>query len=88
MGVVVSKIGDPTYGIFVKPSVRKRKIVSVEVEGELFEVEIVEVPFREGVELRCVVGGEEIRVGDRGLGESEALRLMRLEIQKLLDSSG
>ena len=38
------------------------------------------------VELRCIVGEEEVRVSDRQLGEYEALRLLKEEIKAVLDA--
>ena len=64
--------------LFVKES--EKHILNV--DGEDFEVCIVQIPFREGVEVRCPLGEEELRVSDRGLGEHEALRLMEEEIRK------
>lgn len=65
-----------------KSGIRSRKVISIFVAGEDYEVEIVEIPFREGVELRCQVGQELIRISDRQLGEHEALRLLAEEIVK------
>ena len=65
-----------------KAGIRSRKVVSIFVAGADYKVEIVEIPFREGVELRCQVGSELIRISDRQLGEHEALRLLAEEIAK------
>ena len=58
----------------------------IEVNGEEYEVQAVETPFREGVELHCRVGGSDIRVSDRGLGRHEALRLIKEEIKAKLNT--
>ncbi len=62
---------------------RKAKSSLVTVDGIQYPVEVVEIPFREGVELRCVVEGETVRVSDRGLGEAEAFRILEDEIRAL-----
>ncbi len=61
---------------------RSIKSVELEVGGDKYTVEVLEYPFREGVELRCLVGEDVIRISDRQLGEREALRLMAEEIEK------
>ena len=61
---------------------RSKKTKSIEVAGQSYLVQIVEIPFREGVELVCEVNGEEVRVSDRGLGEHEAFRLLVEEIER------
>lgn len=61
--------------------VRSQQVLELDVDGEIFEVEIIEIPFREGVELKCTLGDEEIRVSDRGLGDHEALRILADEIR-------
>lgn len=63
-------------------SIRSRKAITVFVAGEEYQAEVVEIPFREGVELRCKIGDEEIRISDRQLGEHEALRLLAEEIER------
>lgn len=68
----------------MKLAVRANRQKTIQVGEQSFIVEIFEIPFREGVELRCVVAGEEIRISDRQLGENEALRLMSDEITKRL----
>ncbi len=65
---------------------RLKDSFELEVDGEVFEVEIAEIPFREGLELRCTVEGELIRVSDRGLGLHEAKRLLGIEVKRFLDS--
>lgn len=67
-------------------TVRSQKTEWVDFDGELVEVEVLEIPFREGVELRCVVNGEEIRVSDRGLGYQEALRVLRDEVRQFRET--
>lgn len=67
--------------------IRSQQIHKLEVAGVEYSVSVIEIPFREGVELRCVVEGEEIRVSDLGLGEHEALRLLEEKIQSFLDFS-
>ena len=66
--------------------VRSKKTLELEIDGDTYEVEVLEIPFREGVELKCVVSGEEIRVSDRGLGDHEALRLLEVEVRRFLES--
>ena len=66
----------------MKLSVRSQKRLTLTIQDETYEVGVVELPFREGVELRCRIGDEELRVSDRGLGEHEALRLMEDEIRR------
>lgn len=61
---------------------RSQKTVPLEVDGHTYTVSVIEIPFREGVELRCEVDGEVLRFSDRQLGESEALRLLAEEIQR------
>ena len=61
---------------------RSAKSKTLTVDGAEYSIEIIEIPFREGVELRCKIGDDEIRISDRQLGESEALRLMEDEIRK------
>lgn len=51
------------------------RFLDVEVQGKTYKVKVVEYPFREGVELSCKTGKEEIHVSDLGLGLHEALRL-------------
>ncbi len=65
---------------------RLKNSFELEIEGDIFEVEIAEIPFREGLELRCNVEGELIRVSDRGLGLHEAKRLLEIEVKKFLNS--
>jgi len=65
---------------------RLKESFDLEIEGEIFEVEVAEIPFREGLELRCSVEGELIRVSDRGLGLHEARRLLEIEIRKFIAS--
>lgn len=55
---------------------------TISLDGREFEIEIESFPFRENVELRCVVDGERIRVGDRQLGVDEGIRLLMTEIRK------
>ena len=61
---------------------RSLKKLSLSVGDAVYSVDVVEIPFREGVELRCQVGDEEIRISDRQLGEREALRLLAEQIEK------
>lgn len=61
-------------------SIREKREVEIVVGGETFVVEVIEIPFREGVELRCLYEGEELRMSDRQLGEREAFRLLEEEI--------
>lgn len=62
-------------------SVREKRFCEIVVGAERFVVEVIEIPFREGVELVCTVDGEELRFSDRQLGEREALRLLEEEIR-------
>ena len=64
----------------MKVEVRSKKSRAIEVEGTSYEVDVVEIPFREGVELRCRLGDELLSVSDRGLGEHEAFRLLEQQI--------
>lgn len=64
--------------------VRDRREINLIVEGQSFVVEVLEIPFREGVELLTKVNGQEVRISDRQLGEEEALRLIEEEIKRLL----
>lgn len=59
---------------------RFRKTVRLDLEGEIVEVEVIEYPFREGVEAWCTYRGEEVRFSDRQLGQREALRLLKEEL--------
>ena len=61
---------------------RYEKEVTVTVSGKEYLVAVREIPCREGVELSCWIEDDEIRVSDRGLGEHEALRLMKEEIAR------
>ena len=63
-------------------SLRSDTTFLLTVEEKEYTVRRIEIPFREGVELSTVVEHKEIRVSDRGLGEDEALRLLRIEIEK------
>ena len=68
------------------PMHRRQNKFQLEFQGELLEAEVRELPFREGVELRCFYEGEEFRVSDRGLGEHEALRLLKEELARFVAS--
>ena len=61
---------------------RSKRVRQLEVDGKLYEVELLEIPFREGVEFCCRAFEPPIRLSDQGLGESEGLRLLTLEIQR------
>ena len=61
---------------------RNIKLRTLTVGEQHHPVQIIETPFREGVELRCTVNGEAITIGDRQLGEHEAFRLLEEEIRK------
>lgn len=65
---------------------RSIKTINILVDGENYQADLIELPFREGVELECEVGGELLRVSDRGLGEDEAVRLMK-ELIKTAESN-
>ena len=62
--------------------IRSLRKLSLTVGSEVYSVDVVEIPFREGVELRCRIGEDEIRISDRQLGEREALRLLAEQIEK------
>ena len=53
----------------------------ITVDGSEYPVVVREVPFREGIELSCRIGDEEVRVSDRGLGQQQAVRLLEDEIR-------
>ncbi len=63
-------------------SLRSKDSFLLNVDNQDYIVERIEIPFREGVELQVVIDGELLRVSDRGLGEHEAIRLLKQEIQK------
>ena len=67
---------------------RLKDSFELQIEDDVFEVEVAEIPFREGLELRCQVEGELIRVSDRGLGLHEARRLLEIEIKRFLKIAG
>ena len=69
-------------GSKVKVEVRNKTCREIEIDGERYQVEVVEIPFREGVELRCQCGEELLTVSDRGLGEHEAFRLLEEQIRE------
>lgn len=70
------------------PDVRMRRQSTLSIDGQEFSVELIEIPFREGVELSCEIEGVRIQVSDRGLGEHEAFRLLEDAIREhLLTSS-
>ncbi len=60
---------------------RFQKELALTVDGQEYTAVLREIPFREGVELSCLIDGEELRVSDRGLGEHEAVRLLEEEIR-------
>lgn len=68
----------------MRAGVRSRRRHALTVSGREYQVQVIEIPFREGVELRCTVDDEELRVSDRGLGEHEALRLLTEAIEEKL----
>lgn len=63
-------------------SLRSKDSFLLNLDNQDYIVERIEIPFREGVELQLVLDGELLRVSDRGLGEHEAIRLLKQEIQK------
>ena len=63
---------------------RSENSLELVVDGKTYEVLVREIPFREGVELSCMVDDQQIRVSDRGLGDHEALRLLEEEIRTYL----
>ncbi len=65
---------------------RSKKITTLSIDSEKFSVEILEYPFREGVEVRSVVRGKQLSFSDRGLGLEEAIRLLKEEIVKIIAS--
>ena len=62
-------------------TIRSKDRFLLDVHGHTHEVQRYEYPFREGVELVTTINGKEIRVSDRGLGDHEAVRLLRIEIE-------
>ncbi|GEM_PF-5719736 len=66
----------------MKLTKRREEKRSTIVDGETYYYQLLEIPFREGVELLCDHFSPPLRVSDRGLGEHEALRLLELEITK------
>ena len=64
----------------VERSLKREKIV---LGDQSLDVVVREIPFREGVELSCHFEGKEIKVSDLGLGEAEAFRLLKTELEKL-----
>ena len=65
---------------------RYKEDLQLEVDGQIYDIEVLEIPFREGVELRCEIEGELVRVSDRGLGIDEAKRLIEVEIRRFLSA--
>jgi hypothetical protein len=63
-------------------SKRLEKTKSITIDGKSYLIRIQEIPFREGVELFCLIDNKELRIPDLGLGEHEAFRLMEVEIRK------
>ena len=63
---------------------REDRQIVLSVDGGEYQIEVIEIPFREGVELLCRIGDDEVRVSDRQLGEYEAVRLMEVEIRARL----
>ena len=61
---------------------RNIKLRTLTVADHHYPVQVIETPFREGVELRCSIGNETITISDRQLGEREAFRLLEEEIRK------
>ena len=66
----------------MKVSIKSKQFRSIKVCGKEYKVEVIEMPFREGVELRCFLDDEELRVSDRQLGEKDALRILAEQIKK------
>ena len=62
---------------------RRKRTETICVRGREYLVTVVERPFREGLELCCDTGKERIRVSDRGLGKHEAVRLLKLELERI-----
>ena len=58
---------------------------SIAIGGKHYTVSLHRFPFREGVELRCVIGNRRFAISDRGLGEHEAFRLLEEEIAQFLE---
>lgn len=63
-------------------NIRSKRSIDIEVGGVAYTVDVVEIPFREGVELQCEMDDEIIRFSDRQLGEDDALRLLKEEIAR------
>lgn len=65
--------------------IRSKQVRKLDIADVEYSVSVIEIPFREGVELRCIVAGEEIRVSDLGLGEHEAMRLLEEKVKRFLE---
>jgi hypothetical protein len=65
---------------------RKSGNLTLTILGEDVDVIVREIPFREGVELECEFEGETFRMGDRGLGIDEALRLLKVELERFAET--
>lgn len=61
---------------------RNIKLRTLTVANQHYPVQVIETPFREGVELRCTINNETLTISDHQLGESEAFRLLEQEIRK------
>jgi hypothetical protein len=66
----------------MKISQRYKKTRILNINDKQIVVNIIEIPFREGVEVEAVVNGEIIRVSDRQLGEDEAIRILERLIKE------
>lgn len=66
----------------IKSLYGRRENRTATICGRQFAVDVVKIPFREGVELHLQLEQEQIRVSDRGLGEREAWRLLEEEVER------
>ena len=59
----------------------------IEVAGESFIIEVAQVPFSEGVRLRCELDGSILSVEDQGLSLKSATELMKQKLEVYLGLS-
>ncbi len=58
------------------------------VDGQDFEATFVRRPFREGLEVHCMVSGVTVRVAEFGFGETALLEKLRARVIELLRFPG
>jgi len=63
---------------------RRVRTFELEVDGQLFTARRISHSFREGVEVEVQVGETILRVSDRQLGESEAIRILESQLREKL----